>query len=350
MMMMLTMVMIAFSHSQTSTLVKILSCLLPNAGMGFGVYLMIIKESKGVGLTWANVGEPAIPKDGLTFSIVMVMLVVASVICLLVAWYVSLAFPGEYGVPLPWYFPFTRQFWCGSAEAGGERIEDPERATNDTNQPSAENVEPDPINLKAGIQIQNLSKSYDGGKNYSVKNLNVKMYEDQITALLGHNGAGKSSTISMLIGLYRPTMGTAVINGHDIRRNMSSIRSSLGICPQFNVLFDMLTVAEHLKFYCKLKHTGLSDKEIDREVAEIIEKLDLADKRNELSKNLSGGMQRKLSVGVALVGGSKIVILDEPTSGMDVSARRFIWDLLLQEKVNRTILITTHFMEEADVS
>lgn len=130
---------------------------------------------------------------------------------------------------------------------------------------------------------------------------------------------------------------------------MNSIRTSLGICPQFNVLWDELTVEEHLEFYCKLKRPDMSAKEIKQEVKVIIEKLDLLDKRKANSSQLSGGMKRKLSVGIALIGGSKVIILDEPTSGMDVSARRFIWDLLLREKQHRSILITTHFMEEADV-
>jgi ATP-binding cassette, subfamily A (ABC1), member 3 len=153
--------------------------------------------------------------------------------------------------------------------------------------------------------------------------------------------------MSIITGLFPPSKGTVLVNGFDIRTDLDKVHSSLGICPQFDVLFDILTVEEHLQFFCKLKNYNESDTK--SEITRIINILGLEDKRKAKSMTLSGGMKRKLSVGIALVGGSKIVILDEPTSGMDVSARRFTWDLLLQEKQNRTILLSTHFMEEADV-
>lgn len=107
---------------------------------------------------------------------------------------------------------------------------------------------------------------------------------------------GKTTTISILTGLFKPSSGTALVNGYDIRSNMSSIRSSLGICPQFNVLFDELTVEEHLQFYCKLKRADMSSVDIKQEIKVMLDKLDLADKRKVQSSKLSGGMKRKLSV------------------------------------------------------
>ncbi|CAG7827997.1 unnamed protein product, partial [Allacma fusca] len=156
------------------------------------------------------------------------------------------------------------------------------------------------------------------GNKAAVSNLNLKLYEDQITALLGHNGAGKTTTMSMLTGILTPTKGTAMIYQHDICKDMSAVRASLGMCPQYDVLFDELTVEEHLRFY-SLAHT------------------------------LSGGMKRKLSVGIAFCAGSKAVLLDEPTSGMDPGARRSTWDLIQTEKFGRTVILSTHFMEEADL-
>uniref|UniRef100_A0A3B5BFF2 ABC transporter domain-containing protein n=1 Tax=Stegastes partitus TaxID=144197 RepID=A0A3B5BFF2_9TELE len=125
---------------------------------------------------------------------------------------------------------------------------------------------------------------------------------------------------------------------------MALIRRSLGLCPQHDVLFDNLTVREHLLFYAQVSHYKIPD-EVDR----IIRILNLEDKRQARSKTLSGGMKRKLSIGIALIGDSKVVMLDEPTSGMDPSARRATWDLLQGEKRGRTILLTTHFMDEADL-
>jgi ATP-binding cassette subfamily A (ABC1) protein 3 len=135
--------------------------------------------------------------------------------------------------------------------------------------------------------------------------------------------------------------------GNDIRTNITAVQKSLGICPQHDVLFDTLTVEEHLWFFCKLK--GVPSKEIKSHVDEMIDALELPDKRHAQSKTLSGGMKRKLSCAIALVGGSKVVILDEPTSGMDPAARRATWELLMKYKAGRTILLSTHFLDEADL-
>lgn len=150
----------------------------------------------------------------------------------------------------------------------------------------------------------------------------------------------------MLIGMIEPTSGTAVVNGYDIRTNPQKAISSIGFCPQYDILFDELTVREHIVFYSKLK--GLNEAEIDNEVNKYIKLLELEPKADVRSARLSGGMKRKLSVGVALCGGSKVVFCDEPSSGMDPAARRALWDILQKEKRNRTILLTTHYMDEAD--
>lgn len=157
------------------------------------------------------------------------------------------------------------------------------------------------------------------------------MYEDQITILLGHNGAGKTTTLNMLTGMFAPTSGTAFLNDHDIRMDIDEARKSLGLCPQHNILFDDLTVREHLIFFCRLK--GINSKQdMDEEISKYVNLLDLSDKINALSKTLSGGQKRKLSIGVALCGNSKIVMLDEPTSGLDAGARRELWNLLIKKK------------------
>ncbi|GCB61728.1 hypothetical protein scyTo_0007097, partial [Scyliorhinus torazame] len=152
---------------------------------------------------------------------------------------------------------------------------------------------------------------------------------------------------SILTGLFPPTAGSATIYGHDIRTEMDEIRKNLGMCPQHNVLFDKLTVEEHLWFYSRLK--GMAEDELRKEMDKMIEDLELSNKRHSLVQTLSGGMKRKLSVAIAFVGGSKAVILDEPTAGVDPYARRAIWDLILKYKQGRTILLSTHYMDEADL-
>lgn len=125
------------------------------------------------------------------------------------------------------------------------------------------------------------------------------------------------------------------------------VRGSMGLCPQYDVLFDEMTVEEHLKFFCGLK--GYPEHLIDSEIDRLLHELSLDDKKRSPASTLSGGMKRKLSVAIALCADSKVVMLDEPTSGMDPAARRSTWDLLQKEKKDRTILLTTQFMDEADL-
>uniref|UniRef100_A0A4X2M5U5 ABC transporter domain-containing protein n=1 Tax=Vombatus ursinus TaxID=29139 RepID=A0A4X2M5U5_VOMUR len=128
---------------------------------------------------------------------------------------------------------------------------------------------------------------------------------------------------------------------------MVHIRKSLGICPQYDVLYDKMTVSEHLFFYAQLK--GLPKKKCSEEVSHILGILEMENKRHTLSKSLSRGMKRKVSIGIALIADSKVLMLDEPTSGMDPISRRATWALLQQQKNKRTIMLTTHFMDEADL-
>lgn len=134
--------------------------------------------------------------------------------------------------------------------------------------------EEEPRHLRAGVEIKNLRKVFD--KKAAVQRLSLNMFEDQITVLLGHNGAGKTTTMSMLTGMITPTSGTAMVNGYDIRTEMPGVRSSLGLCPQHNIIFDELSVAEHLYFFSKLK--GLQRSEIPDEIDKYVQLLELEDK------------------------------------------------------------------------
>lgn len=140
---------------------------------------------------------------------------------------------------------------------------------------SSEFYEKEPTNLKIGIQANKLTKIFPGEK-VAVRDLAFNMYEGQITVLLGHNGAGKTTTMSMLTGMITPTSGTATVNGHDIRRDMGGVRESLGLCPQHNILFDDLTVGEHIYFYSRLK--GMTKKAAQREINHYVQLLELVPK------------------------------------------------------------------------
>ena len=166
----------------------------------------------------------------------------------------------------------------------------------------------------------------------------------EITALLGHNGAGKTTTMQML--WRRGSNGRdATVLGHSIVHDPDAVQSRVAICPQQNLLWDQMTVKEHAHFFADLQRKSVSDEEIN----ELVKKVGLEGKADSWGKSLSGGMKRKLSVVMALVGRPRVLILDEPTAGLDPESRRVVWDLLKEEKKNKTIVLCTHHMEEADL-
>uniref|UniRef100_A0A182LRE6 ABC transporter domain-containing protein n=1 Tax=Anopheles culicifacies TaxID=139723 RepID=A0A182LRE6_9DIPT len=333
---------IAFSNYDTMSLsAKLALCLFHNSAMSFGFMLIMRHEGTTNGLQWSNMFDPVTVDDDLSVGATMMMLLADTVIYLVIALYVEKVFPGDYGVAEPWYFPVTKKFWTNQVTPMDDGTDGTEQSDGSTN-----SVEPEPVGKHAGIRIRGLRKVFNKTK-VAVKGLHLSMFEDQITVLLGHNGAGKTTTMSMLTGVFSPTSGTALINDCDIRTNIEGARKSLGLCPQHNVLFNEMTVSEHIKFFARLK--GVESKNIKQEIDHYVSVLKLEDKRHAQSHTLSGGMKRKLAVGVALCGGSKVVFCDEPTSGMDPTARRALWDLLIQEKRGRTILLSTHFMDEADI-
>ncbi|XP_068444522.1 phospholipid-transporting ATPase ABCA1-like [Clinocottus analis] len=318
--------------------VSLLSCV----AFGYGCENFAKFEEQGIGIHWYNINKSPEEGDQYTFIVSIIMMLFDAVFYWVLTWYIENVFPGQYGIPKPWYFPFTAAYWCEKASAVDN---DPDVLKNSTEYNDyLEKPSPD---MKAGVSVRNLVKIYKTGKKLAVDRLSMDFYENQITSFLGHNGAGKTTTMSILTGLFPPTSGTAFINGYDILTDMDSIRKYLGMCPQHNVLFNELTVEEHIYFYARLK--GLSRDEVKIEMDQMIQDVGLPHKRKDLAKNLSGGMQRKLSVAIAFVGGSKVVILDEPTAGVDPYARRGIWELLLKYKQGRTIILSTHHMDEADI-
>ncbi|XP_042367934.1 phospholipid-transporting ATPase ABCA1-like [Plectropomus leopardus] len=323
---------------RAKVVVSLLSCV----AFGYGCENFAKYEEQGIGIQWYNINKSPEEGERYTFIVSIIMMLFDAVFYWLLTWYIENVFPGQYGIPKPWYFPFTASYWCGTTSVTDV---DPDLLRDSTLH--NEYLEKPPPDMKAGVSVRNLVKIYKTGKKLAVDGLSMDFYENQITSFLGHNGAGKTTTMSILTGLFPPTSGTALINGYDILTDMDSIRKYLGMCPQHNVLFSELTVEEHIYFYARLK--GRSRDEVKIEIDQMIEDVGLPHKRKDLAKNLSGGMQRKLSVAIAFVGGSNIVILDEPTAGVDPYARRGIWELLLKYKQGRTIILSTHHMDEADI-
>eukprot|EP00095_Tigriopus_kingsejongensis_P007158 maker-scaffold285_size222332-snap-gene-1.18 protein:Tk07158 transcript:maker-scaffold285_size222332-snap-gene-1.18-mRNA-1 annotation:"hypothetical protein TcasGA2_TC002276" len=316
--------------------------LLPNMGLWFILKGILRSESSAIGVTFSSLNDPIIPGDGMTILYAWIMFLVSVLIYGILIWYIDTVKPGPFGQARPFYFPFMKSYWFPSKESiHSQDSDDPDIYS--------EVWEPEPEG-QPGVQVRNLRKYFSrpGGTTIkAVQNVRFSAFPGQIMALLGHNGAGKTTTMSMLTGLFSSTSGTALVNGHNINTSMSKIRGSLGLCPQHNMLFDSLTVREHLIFFGMLK--GLSWKKAHNEADSVAQKVLLGEKVGNMSTALSGGMKRKLHLGIALMGNSSVVLLDEPTSGMDPEARREIWDLLHDIKANRTVILTTHFMEEADV-
>ena len=217
-------------YDSISLAVKISLSLFSNTAMALGFNVVIRYEGTQEGLQWHNMFKPVTVDDQFHLGYVIIMLLFDATLYLLIALYVEQIFPGDYGVAEKWSFPFTAKFWCGSAEYVG--IID----SNSKDIEDNENYETEPKNKIAGVKTKSLRKVYDNNK-VAVEGLNLNMYEGQITVLLGHNGAGKTTTMSMLTGMISPTSGTAIINGNDIRKDIQAVRSSIGLCPQHNILF-----------------------------------------------------------------------------------------------------------------
>ncbi|KAK3578304.1 hypothetical protein CHS0354_004209 [Potamilus streckersoni] len=307
--------------------------------------------------------ETASSKGDFPLASSMTMLAVDVLLYFFLAVYLDNVVPGEYGPRYPPWFIFTKSYWCPlepkkgvpvlplSTKYGRDQVMISRLSSADS---SHEDIEPvsEEVQETEAVRISNLTKEFKGEDKEVIKAINglsLTIYEDQITALLGHNGAGKTTTMNILCGLIGPTSGYASILGYDVSkaRDMSQIRGMTGVCPQHNILFDELTCVEHLNLFAVIK--GVPPEHVEQEVKTALKNVDLEGKENVESEKLSGGQKRKLSLAIALIGDPKIIFLDEPTAGMDPYSRRHIWSLLQEKKAGRVILLTTHFMDEADI-
>ncbi|KAF9397196.1 ATP-binding cassette sub- A member 1 [Mortierella sp. AD011] len=181
----------------------------------------------------------------------------------------------------------------------------------------------------------------------AVKDLCLTLQEGKLLALLGQNGAGKSTTMNMLSGLTKSTGGDAMFYGLSMNSEMAEIRSMMGVCPQHDILFGDLTAEEHIQLYAGLKN--VPKHEIPRLTEERLKAVRLWQVKDKLSHTYSGGMKRRLSMVISTLGDPKIIFLDEPTTGMDPTNRRHVWSFIEKFKQGRIIILTTHSMEEADI-
>ena len=199
------------------------------------------------------------------------------------------------------------------------------------------------------VAVRDLTKTFrvrNGQTLTAVKDVNLDIYEREIFSLLGPNGAGKTTTISMISGLLKPTNGDATIGGHSITREPLAAKRLLGVVPQEIALYPMLTARQNLEFFGRMY--GLGGVELGRRIDEVIDFTDLRERQNDRIDTFSGGMKRRVNIGVGLIHEPRLIYMDEPTVGIDPQNRRRILDtvLRLRQEMGMTVLYTSHLMEE----
>ncbi|RHY92148.1 hypothetical protein DYB35_010826, partial [Aphanomyces astaci] len=307
----------------TDERVKTWSCLLAPVALSFGTSALASAETNSLGLSFANANDPF---NNFRFATSLWMLAVDVVLYTLLGMYFELVVPKEYGVPLSWHFPCT--FWMKSRQAPPSTYALADTHDNDKDVPMEDVGLDMRLQETSGyaLRIQNLRKVFavPGGEKVAVKGINLTMYKNQITdERRRHDQRAVAAT------------------------DLPTIRHSLGMCPQHDVLYAELSVLEHLVFYGRIK--GFRGAALEAQVDAKIVEVGLTEKRHVRTSDLSGGMKRKLSLAIALLGDSQVVFLDEPTSGMDPYSRRSSWEIILNNRYNRIIVLTTHFMDEADI-
>ena len=296
------------------------------------------------------------------FNDCMLSLYLGAVVFLILGLYLHEIIPQEYGIrkhPL-----FIIEYFCkkpkktqknsikSQEQQYNEIDDDPEVQIEDLDSKTERDFVNNITNYSDFPLIcKNLQKVYksSGGRstNKAIKNFSLAIRPGEIFGLLGPNGAGKTTLISMLTGLYPPNSGNAWVAGYDIKSEISQVQLQMGVCPQFDLLWPDLTIMEHLNFYARLK--GISSKDEKTKVESAINEVFLEKFKDFKARQLSGGMKRRLSVAISLVGQPKIIFLDEPTTGLDPENRRQLWDILVRARGKRAMVLTTHSMEEADV-
>ncbi len=194
------------------------------------------------------------------------------------------------------------------------------------------------------IKIEGLTKRYRDV--IAVDDLTLSVHKGELLSLLGVNGAGKTTTLKMLSCLTRPTAGNAFLNGNSILTDTTAVKSCIAVSPQETAIAPGLSVGENLELICGIH--GLSKEKQTEKINELIALLGLKSVLTKKAGKLSGGVQRRLSIAMALISEPEILFLDEPTLGLDVLVRRDLWDIIRSLKGKITIILTTHYMEEAE--
>uniref|UniRef100_A0A8C3FZC0 ABC transporter domain-containing protein n=1 Tax=Chrysemys picta bellii TaxID=8478 RepID=A0A8C3FZC0_CHRPI len=310
-----------------------------------GISKILHLEKYGIGFYFSNMME-----ESYAVFTAYVLLIFDSVLYMLLAIYFDKVLPDKYGMKYPPLFCLKPSYWCKSRRGyAGKRPEteqNHERIFNDSMEPV-----PSEFDGKEAIRLNNIKKTYKtkNKKIEALRGLFLNIYEGQITALLGHSGAGKTTLLNILSGLSQPSDGSATIYKYKLSEmeDLEEIRALFGVCPQFNVQFEVLTVKENLRVFAEIK--GIRAVEVEYEVQKVLKRMDIIKIQDTQANKLSGGQKRKLSLGIAMLGDPEVLLLDEPTAGLDPRSRHYVWTLLKERRAGRVILFSTQFMDEADI-
>ncbi|KAF2072722.1 hypothetical protein CYY_005963 [Polysphondylium violaceum] len=326
-----------------------------------GLFILAVVQTDQVSQYGYLLNGPGISQ----FSQVILALIIEAIGFMILGIYLNNVLPKEHGYSYPILYPFIqlKEYFSSSSSKDGKKgtektpllsspdsgfvtINLDEKEDSDCKvERSIAQVDSDEYILRA----VNLKKIYnrDGLTKEALVNFCLLGKKGEILGLLGPNGAGKSTFIHLLCGMYTPTSGEAYIGGYRITDQMDKVYSIINFCSQHDILFEDLSITEHLEFYIDLKlgHSGIDRK---AHVIDILSKVKLLEHSGKLVRELSGGQKRRVSIAISLIGDNKLILLDEPTSGLDPETRRSIWDIIESVKHDKTILITTHNMEEAD--
>ncbi|KAK4883871.1 hypothetical protein RN001_000142 [Aquatica leii] len=275
--------------------------------------------------------------EGVTVGDVLIMFIIDTILYLLTTLIVEKLIPGPYGIAMNISFSFksfSKLFYHNKRE----------RIRVGTNKITFYKVDVAP-NLTVGIRIKNLSKKY--GRTVAISDVTMDIYKGEIITLLGHSGAGKTTLMCIVAGMLSASTGGVYIQDRNLRRVMNRVKVTIGYCHQKNLKFLSLSVREHLVFFGILK--GLSVNVAYTSANVLLARLNLYEHRHQKAYKLSDELQRKLSFAIALSGNPKILILDEPTFGLDSESRREVWEILKSMRSTSIIFISTRNMEEAQI-
>ncbi|XP_077564635.1 phospholipid-transporting ATPase ABCA3-like [Haemaphysalis longicornis] len=316
---------------------KLLSSMAPAIGTYWVIKILMISEDHTGSAGWDLVTKRVLGLDSICILDVWCIMVASCVGAGVLVAYLSQVLPWATGVPKPLYFPLQYGYWFPSRR-------DDRTFISPMAEKYAIHFQLPPVDNPAIITITGLTKDY--GNLVAVENVDLEVYQGLINVILGHNGAGKTTILNVLTGMCSPTKGSVVVDGYDVVENTAEARRSLSFCQQQNVFFHDLTVREHLTYFAALK--GVEQNALPGRVAETLKAVRLEDKADCLPSVLSGGMQKRLSVAIATISKPKVVVLDEPTAGMDPETRHEIWEMFMGLRKTCTLLLTTHDMAEAD--